>query len=194
MNPQHKQKAFTLIEILVALMIFSILSLISSMAMKKFFTQYDALKKNYREWKMLNQVIQDFSTHTEHLIMRGVKANGEHLFPVFIGQNSYVEWTTLEQRPQRIAYVCHDGKLSIRQWGVLDPLDRNHFHEKILLSGLEDCRFRYLFPNHDIQGMWVPSRSRSTPKGIQLMLSFQHQQTLDLWFALPPYTYEIQTQ
>ncbi|HBB53617.1 MAG TPA: hypothetical protein DCZ80_06925 [Legionellales bacterium] len=194
MNPRPRQNAFTLIEILVAMMIFSILSLMTSMAIKKFMTQYDALKKNYHEWKTLNHVIHDFNEHAEHLIMRGVKANGEHLFPVLIGQNTYVEWTTLDQRPKRIAYVCRDGQLVMRQWSVLDPLDRNHFQEKILFKGLENCRFRYLYPNHDIQGMWVPTRNRPSPNGIQMMLTFQNQQTLELWFALPPYIYEIQTQ
>jgi general secretion pathway protein J len=189
----NKQKAFTLIEILLALMIFSILSVISSMAMKKFFAQYDILKKNYQSWNQLNQVIQDFNQRAEHILMRGIKASGEHFFPVFIGQVAYVEWTTLEYRPKRIAYICRNGQLLERKWPVLDPINRNEFKDKILLKGLETCRFRYLYPNRDIKAIWVPTRIRPSPPGIQMMLSFNNQQTLEIWFALPPFHYEIQT-
>ena len=193
MNPANKQQAFTLIEILVALMIFSILALISSMAMKKTFQHYDSLKKNYQTWKNINQVIQDFNQHAEHLLLRGVKANGEHLFPIFIGQETYVEWTTLDNRPKRIAYLCRGGQLLSRTWSALDPLNRNAFNEKVLLKNLQNCQFRYLHPQQDIKGMWIPTPSRPSPLGIQMILTFHPQQNLDLWFALPPYAYEIQT-
>jgi general secretion pathway protein J len=197
MNPIPKQKGYTLIEILVALMIFSILSVITTMAMKKIFGQYDDLKKNYQSWQNINQVIQNLNEQTQQLIRRPIKANDEHLFPVFIGQPDYVEWTythTATQQLKRIAYSCKNQQLIRRQWSVLDPISRNSYHDTVLIKNLQECRFRYLYPNRDIKAMWIPNRYIPSPRGMQLILTWNNQQTIQLWFALPPFIYEIQSQ
>ncbi len=194
MNQQIKLQGFTLIEILVAMMIFSILSLITTMTLKKTLTQYGALKNHYQHWQQLNRIIEKMNTQSAHLIQRPVKANDEHLFPIFIGQREYVEWThnaTPLQTLDRIAYLCKNRQLIERHWQSLDPLERNKFRDTILLKDLEDCHFRYLFPNKDIQAIWQPNRFSPSPRGIQMMLTFTNQQNLQLWFALPPFAYDI---
>lgn len=194
MNPNHKTHGFTLIEILVAMFIFSILSVITSMALKKTITQYGALKNHYQHWHHLNRIVEKMNIRASHLIQRPIKANDEHLFPVFIGQQTYVEWThnaTPLQTLERTAYLCKNNQLIERHWQALDPIDRNQFHDTVLLKDLADCRFRYLFPNRDIQAIWQPNRFSPSPRGIQLMLTFSNQQDLQLWFALPPFAYDI---
>lgn len=194
MNQKNKNQGFTLIEILVAMLIFSILSVITSMALKKTITQYGALKDHYQHWQHLNHIIEKFNNQAYHLIQRPIKANDEHLFPVFIGQREYVEWThnyTPLQTLERVAYLCKNNQLIERHWQALDPIDRNAFHDTILLKDLDECHFRYLFPNRDIQAVWQPNRFSPSPRGIQMMLTFSNQQNLELWFALPPFVYDI---
>ena len=196
MNPHPKSKGYTLIEILIAMVIFSILAIITNMAMKKIFGQYDGLKKNYQSWQEINKIILDLNAQTQHLIRRPIKANDEHLFPVFIGQHDYVEWTYSDaptHQLKRIAYLCKNQNLIKRQWSVLDPISRNSYRDTVLIKELQDCRFRYLFPNHDIKAMWVPNRISPSPLGMQMILTWNNQQTIQLWFALPPFIYEIQT-
>ena len=189
-----KQQAYTLIEVLIALMIFAILASMSTQVLHHFLTQYQHIHQNYTFWHKVDKLIQDMQYQTYFSLRRPVRANEGHMFPAFIGQHDYMEWSYSgpHETLHRIAYVCRHGQLKQRTWSALDPLHREDYVEKILFDKLKNCGFRYLNSEHKIDGFWN-SDVDITPHGIQLNLTWNEKQKLQFWFALPPVRYDSKT-
>lgn len=186
-----RQQAYTLIEVLVALMIFSILATITTHVLQNFLTQYRHIQQNYSFWHHVDRLINDLQFQTHFLVRRAIRANEGHLFPAFIGQHDYVEWTyvgTLEQQ-YRIAYSCRNGQLKQKTWTSLDTLHREQFKETVLLQKLTQCGFRFSNADHQISGFWN-SEYDVNPKGMQLTLAWNDKQKIQIWFAFPPVRYD----
>lgn len=188
-----KQAAYTLIEVLIALMIFAILASISTYSLKNILTRYRDLQQNYKKWHQIDAVIQNLQNQTYYFVRRNMKADGGHKFPVFIGQHDYVEWTYAKDHEelQRIAYRCQNNQLIQRKWTTLDPLQREQTRDQVLLTGLSSCQFRYLNSDHQTNGYWSTEYGPN-PIGIQLLIGFSDKEKIQLWYALPPYRYDIQ--
>lgn len=186
----NKSLGFTLIEVLVALMVFAVLSTLSTYAMQKLLQSYRNIKTGHQEWIKLDKVIHEMNSDLKHFVRRPITAQDKRQFPAFIGQPDYLEWTysSHAEKLKHAALVCKDQQLIRRDWPVLDPLDRKAYHETVLLDKLSECRFRYLNRRHEVSGYWEQHPKKS-PKGIALMLKWPHHQSLNLWFSMAPYYY-----
>lgn len=186
----NKAQGFTLIEVLVALMIFAILATLSTYAMQKLLQSYGIVKANHREWIKLDKVIQDLDTNLKHFVRRPINAQNNRHFPAIIGQPDYLEWTysTYAEKLKRSALLCRDQRLIRRDWPILDPLNRHQYQETVLLDKLTECRFRYLNRDNKISGYWEQHPKKS-PKGVAVILKWQNNQSLNLWFSMAPYYY-----
>jgi general secretion pathway protein J len=185
-----KSNGFTLIEVLVALMIFAILGTLSTYAMQKLIQSYANIKTNHQQWINIDNVIHDIDNELKHFVRRPISAQSNRQFPAIIGQPDYLEWTysTHAEKLQRTALLCKDKQLIRRDWPILDPINRNQYHETVLLNGLSECRFRYLGRDHKVSGFWEQSPKKS-PKGVALMLKWSNHQSLNMWFSMAPYYY-----
>lgn len=195
MPQSFHQKAYTLIEVLIALMIFAILATLSTNVLQHFLSQYQHIQKSYKFWHQVDTVINDFQQHSYFSLRRAIRANDGHMFPAFIGQHDYVEWSYASPKDDvaRIAYVCRNGQLKQRVWRALDPLHREDYHEKILFNALQHCGFRFLNSEHQTRGYWN-GEFDITPHAIQLNLGWNAKQKLELWFAFPPVRYDSKAQ
>ena len=194
MKKTKMQNGFTLIEILIAMMIFAILSGMTSFAIKRMAEQIKHVQSHYQFLNTLNKVVHDLENNSKHLIKRGIRANEERRFPIFIGQHDYAEWTTSDaatQKLKRIAYLCRNHQLVFRQWDAIDPLSRQAYQDKVIINDIKTCRFRYLHFTGNIEG-YFNSGAEETPKGMQVLFSFQQQKELKLWFHFEPWYYERQ--
>lgn len=186
------QAGYTLIEILIALFIFSILSLLTSYSLKRILDSHHNLKKHYQEWQTIDTLIHQFQNHTQSFINRPQITKDNHQFPAFIGQHDYAEWTYIShpnQTLKRTAYVCKGPTLIIRTWNSLSPKTRRDYHDKILVNHLTNCHFRYMDQKHQLTGYWQNDK-HTNPIGIQLSLNWSTYDKLQLWFTLPPFRYE----
>lgn len=186
----NKSQGFTLIEVLVALMIFAVLGTLSSYAMQKLLQSYAHIKSDHKQWVKLDKVIYDINDHLKHFVRRPITAQDGRQFPAIIGQPDYLEWSYASHAEiiKRQALLCKNQQLIRRDWVVLDTLNRNDYHETILIPNLSECRFRYLNRGNKVSGYWEPNPKKS-PKGVALMLKWQHNQSLDIWFSMPPHYY-----
>ncbi|WP_019216909.1 GspJ family T2SS minor pseudopilin variant LspJ [Legionella tunisiensis] len=184
----NKQQGFTLLEILIALVVFAILASLTSSAMYNAFHTQKHVAQQAERLSTLQLAITLIERDTEQAVERAVRGNEMHIFPPFVGQAHYLEFTrtgianpqAVEKRStlQRIAYLCADHhKLIRRSWETLDTVDRNHYEDKSILDDLEDCEFAYL--NHSLQILpeWFANalqqnqRKEPFPKAIQLSLT-----------------------
>lgn len=179
-------KGFTLIELLVALLVFAILATITSMAMVNAFNTRDRLKIASDRLNELQLAMTIMQRGTAQMVNRAVRGNDMRIFPAFVGQKDYMEFTqggfinpdNMEQRStlKRQALLCNEEQqLVLRSWLVLDSLNRKEYTDRILLSKLEACKFAYLDYTLNLLDEWRPNAVQQNqlvqlPKAVQLTL------------------------
>ena len=195
------QRGFTLIEVIVALVIFAILASMTSYVLFQSFDTDNSLKKESTNLNTLKMAITLLRRDTEQIINRPIVGDQQRTIKSFIGQTRYVEFTrsgainpdAIEQRSslKRIAYLCKGPHLVRRSWTVLDSIDRNHYHDTIVLTDLQDCSFYYLDQKHLSSPNWIGAFSDQThqnsvfPTSVTCHLSIEKWGTLDISLIIP---------
>lgn len=186
-----KNKGFTLIEIIIAVAVFAVIASISASVL---LNSLKTKQRSYSQIETINQLqlaISLFSKDSRQIVTRPVRGNHMHLFPSFIGEKDYLEFTrggdinpnAAEQRSTliRIAYLCKDDNLVRRIWPVLDSPDRDVYQDTTLLSNLKNCKFAYVGMHQNVMPNWYQYTTRQNnktittplPEAIQLSLNLQ---------------------
>lgn len=205
MNRSLAAKGFTLIEILIALTIFAILATITSSILYYAFNTRTQVKIQANRLNQLQLAVSLIQQDSLQIIDRAVRGNEMRLFPVFVGQPQYVEFTRdgianpksalKKSALQRVALVCMEGRLLRRTWIGLDTKDRNTYKDKVLLDKLSECYFSYL--NKSLQSL-AEWRSEAVtqeqipepfPKAIQVNLNLQDWGKMNMMFLIPEAVY-----
>jgi|GEM_PF-865019 len=198
---KSSQSGFTLIEILVALTVFGILAAITSSVMYYAFTTRTRVTDQAERMVHLELAITLLERDTEQVTIRAVRGDDMRLFPIFVGQPNYMEFTRSglvnpgsEQKRstlKRIAILCTDNKLVRRSWGRLDVPKRSEYEDSVLLYNLKKCQFSYLNKNQDVLTEWhhgqaeQQSDDEPLPKAIKVTLNLGNWGDQSLLFILP---------
>ena len=196
---------YTLIEIMVALAVFAILSTITASAMYHAFNTRARVDVQANQLNTLQLALTLLSRDTEQVIERAVHGDEMRVFPPFVGQPGYLEFTRgglvnpngIETRStlKRVAYLCKNKKLIRRSWESLDTPHRDKYQDKIILKKLDTCKFAYLASNHQILPEWREyamqqnQKKETLPLAIQLTLTIHSWGNMSLLFALPEALY-----
>lgn len=198
-------KGFTLIEILIALSVFAILATITSSAMYHAFNTRTRVSMQADRLSQLQLAMALIQRDTQQIIERSVRGNELHLFPPFIGQPNYLEFTrggsinTTENAPgstlKRVAYLCRGSQLIRRSWNILDTPNRKQFQDKPLLNNLTECHIAYLAHNQQVLPTWheyalkQDQRQETLPSAIQFTLHLNDWGNMSLLFIIPEALY-----
>ena len=180
-------KGFTLIEIMIALMIFAIIATLSAYILQHSFQTDKILERHSQRAHRLNLALALVQRDTQQAIERALRAHQGQLIPAFIGRSNYCEWTrsgfanpgSIEKRStlKRVAYVCEQGQLLRRIWLVLDSPNRRQYQDQVLLSKLDHCAFSYLGKQGQSMSTWriqdldTPGKLVQFPRALHLELS-----------------------
>lgn len=196
------QKGFTLIEIMLALVIFAILASITASSM---YHAFDTRKRIANQAQALNTIefaIALMKQDTLQAVSRTILGNGMHIFPEFTGHADYVEFTRdgrvnpnafeLRSTLVRVAYLCKKDKLIRRFWERVDTPNRAAYQDKVILDNLNQCKFAYVTKDNDIVPEWqeYPSSDKNNkmPNAIRVTLSLQNG-NMSLLFIFPAELY-----
>jgi general secretion pathway protein J len=199
------KKGFTLVEILIALAIFAIIATLTSSIMYYAFSTRARVTEHADRMVSLQLAISLMERDTEQAVERGIRSNDMRLFPPFTGQQKQVEFTrngmanprSMEKRSTltRVALICQGNQLVRRGWESLDPVNRNKYEEKILLTNLVKCQFNYLNQNLQVLPEWhenamsLNQKSETLPRAIQLILTLKDWGNCNFLFPLPKAMY-----
>ncbi|MDP3559699.1 MAG: GspJ family type II secretion system protein [Legionellaceae bacterium] len=196
---KKKQSAFTLIELLIALSILAIMATLGIGVLYHSTVAQGRVRQHLDELQKLSYAISRLQQDTEQITDRSIRAENYRVFPAFIGQAHYMEFTRggssnpgyiLRQSSlERIAFFCKNHTLWRRRFLRLDPISRNDSHDEALLKGLQTCQFHYL--SHQLQNLdiWraqartLHQRPEPLPKAILLEMH-SPKGKLSLWFPL----------
>ena len=196
-NPNKPSPGFTLLEILIALFIFAILSLILTSVLRRVIdthahTQIVAMNLREMEWALLR-----LSRDVESTVSRPIADTSSKPRATFIGSSKRFEFThggfIAEDKSSlnRTAYAFEKGNLQRLSWAVLDQAPTTTPVTRTLLNHLTDVSFEYLDAEKTFHATWPvePQSLDTLPKAIRVNFVFADGGTLSQLYviaAAPP--------
>lgn len=175
-------QGFTLLEILIALFIFTILSVLLVAALRNVINSQSRTETRAERLRNLQVALLVFSRDVEQAIDRPVvNASGKEEAS-FVGTPRGFSFThagfanptgrALHSSLQRTGYVFQDQSLFRLTWPVLDQAPETRASSKRMLSGVADARFQYLDSNGKFQDGWPLEGEalQPLPRGVRIYL------------------------
>ena len=200
-----KNHGYTLLEILVALAVFAILSTLTASAMYQAFDTRTRVNAQANQLNALQLGLTLIARDTEQVVGQATSENATSSTLPFVGQSNYLEFTRgglvnpngIEARStlKRIAYTCVGHKLIRRSWERIDTPARNHYQDKTILEHLDECKFAYMTQNHRTQSEWQVVADQQNEKVELLPIAIRFTLTPHGWgnmillFTLPEALY-----
>lgn len=198
-----KLKGFTLVELLVALAIFAILSTITASALYNAFQTRSHLAQFTEQLTELQLALSLMTRDLCQTVAYSLPSKGIPLPPSFSGDALRVEFVhggvinplAGDKRATlaRTAFICQENQLIVRQWEHLDALHYNDYQDRVLLQKIKYCRFSFLDQRLALFPEWRQSGESTNivlPKAIQLRLTMAKKGNLSYLFALSQAPYQ----
>lgn len=187
-----RQKAFTLIEVLVALAIFGILSALAYGALSQTLLSAEMLNERMDRLQAIQKTMRHLSQDFIQLAPRPVRLElGDSIGPALqsdLRSEYAVEltrggWSNPVVLPrgtlQRVAYRLEEDELVRYYWTVLDRTLSNEPIAVTILDGVEGLKLSYLLDNGDSIEQWPPPTApgplglRQRPRAVEIILTLQ---------------------
>jgi general secretion pathway protein J len=173
MQRNHKTAGFTLLEILVALFIFTIIAIIMTRALHMVF-ESQARTNDISNRIAALQIATLYLDHDLSQAMDRPILNGNNeKEAAFIGKRDHVNFThgglanplgLLDRSTmQRISYGVDDHHLIRESWQVLDQISTSKSDLRQILDNVEDLRFEYLDEKGKASDTWPPADKSKAP-------------------------------
>ena len=189
MTAWHRN-GFTLIEVLVALAVFGVLSVMAYMGLGQTLSNADMLGERMQRLEAIQRAIRYLDSDLMQAAPRPVRdLLGDGYEPAlrssfaseYALEVTHGGWTNPAGLPrgtlQRSAYRIEDGELIRYHWRVLDRTINNEPIQTVLLDGVESIVFLYLAGDGEASEQWPPTNVsgpagfRLRPRGVEVVLT-----------------------
>lgn len=200
---QHYKNGFTLLELLIAISIFSVLSMMA----------YGGLK-TVLDTREANEIVADrvaasqlamlrLSDDLRQVVNRSIRDGfGTSVSAMLTQQvgNSALEWTRAgysnpanlkRSNLQRVAYKLDENKLIRVIWPVLDRAQSTEVSESIMLLEIESIEWRFNDQANNWETNWPPAavvaanRTDSLPRAVEVTIRFSDLGEIRRLFLIP---------
>ena len=191
MKRRHKKEhAFTLIEVLVSLAIFSILAALAYGALSRTLDSADLLNDRMDRLQAIQRTMRLLSEDLQQLSPRPIRdelgdgfgaaldTGFESGFSLELTHGGWSNPIVLPRSTlQRSAYRIEEDELIRYHWTVLDRTLANEALSITLLNGVESILFRFLLANGDWTEQWPPQNrpgllgARERPRAVEIILT-----------------------
>ena len=186
------QRAFTLIEVLVALSVFGVMSLLAYMSLGQTLSNSDLLSERMNRLQAIQKTMSYLSNELLQTVPRSVRTDlGDTPAPAlqssfaaeFALQLTHGGWPNSASLPrstlQRTAYRIEDGELLRFHWNVLDRTVNNVPVTTVMLEDISSLTFRFLQSNGDWSDQWPPISTQTggttsnLPRAVEILLTLE---------------------
>ena len=182
-----RQFGFTLIEVLVALAVFGVLSALAYMTLGQTLSNSDMLTERMDRLQSIQRTMSFLATDLVQAAPRPIRADlgSEPALRSSFGSDFALEvtrsgWPNSAGVPrstqQRAAYRIEDEELVRYHWSVLDRTASNLPVATVLMNEIESLTFRFLLHNGEWTEQWPPatagtaSNTSTLPRAIEITL------------------------
>lgn len=200
-----KFEGYTLIEVIVALAVFAIVSTLTGSVMLQAFETKKRLAYQTEQLNELHLVLTLLRRDIAQTTNRPIRGNENRLYPPFIGESNYTEFTRggfinpsntqKSSTLQRVALLCGHHALTRRSWSAVDSPTRRDTRDQILLRHLTHCAFAYISQSQEHLSSWRPyaisqkQKNAFIPTAIELSLTLENRGSIKLLFPIPEAMY-----
>ena len=189
-----RQRAFTLIEVLVAMAVFAVLAGFAYSTLGQTLLSAEILNERMDRLQALQRTMRLLTDDLQQLAPRPIRDElGDNLRPAldtgfqsgFALELTRSGWSNPIVLPrgtqQRAAYRIEDGELIRFHWHALDRTLSNEPVSVTLLDGVEGLQFRFLVGNNDYTEEWPPLNlpgalgARQRPRAVEITLLLEEE-------------------
>ena len=185
---RHWQSGFTLIEVLVAMAIFAVLSALAYMTLGQTLSNSEMLTERMDRLQAVQRTMSLLSTELLQAAPRSIRGDLGDTQPALISnfgaafalQLTHNGWPNSAGVPrstqQRTAYRIEDDELVRYHWNVLDRTANNIAVATVLLDNIESLTFRFLQQNGEWTEQWPPTSGQPSsdtnllPRAVTIVL------------------------
>ena len=201
----HRRAGFTLIEVLVALAIFGIMSMVAYSALGSTLSNAEYLGNRMDRLQSIQRSMRLLTSDMMQAAPRPVRSElGDSYLPAlqstlssdYLLELTHAGWGNPAGLPrstlQRVAYRIEDGQLVRYHWNVLDRTYANEPVATVLLDEVESLYFRYVDASGDVSEVWPPQNQggagdlRARPRSVELILTLTDQGELRRLLEVAP--------
>ena len=191
---QQLRRGFTLIEVLVALAVFGVMSMLAYSALGTTLSNADYLADRMDRIQSIQRSMRYLSSDLMQAAPRPIRSEvGDEFLPALVSTLSsdylleltHGGWGNPAGLPrgtlQRVAYRLEDDELVRYHWNVLDRTYANEPFAIVLLDEVESLYFRYIDATGEVSEVWPPQSQagaiglRSRPRAVELILTLTDQ-------------------
>ena len=196
-----RQRGFTLLELLVALAIFALVSVMAYGGLASVLDQQFATEDIAAQLARLQKTYLLLQRDFEQVVPRPVRDEyGDTLAPLLgDSQLQFTRggWSNPAGHPRsslrRVAYRLEDQELTRYAWSVLDRAQNSEPLEQPLLDGVTEISSRYMVENDEWQDSWPPAtvaaigdtETFSLPLAVEIQLEHERFGLITWLFQMP---------
>ena len=195
-----RQRGFTLVEMLVALTIFALMSVLAYRGLTAVMQTREHLTEDNRRWRDIALTLSQLEQDMGLVVDRPVRDSGDLPLPALVGnpqapganeaQLSFsrmgMAWQTgVLADVQRHGYRLNNGTLEQLVWPVLDRAPRSEPVVHALLERVNRFELRYLDGSGNWQPRWPLPGMTALPAALEVVLELDSGVAVTRVFALP---------
>ena len=202
---RRRSQGFTLIEIMVAVAIFGIMSVLAWGTLGRSLTNAELLTDRMDRLQAIQRTVRYLSSDLTQTAPRSVRSElGDTQIPAMVSNLSsdfaieltHGGWRNPIGLPrstlQRTAYRLEDDKLVRYHWKVLDRTYANEPVATILLDDVESLLFRFYTDTGESSAVWPPQAAvggvgmRMRPRAVEFVLSLRNEGEITRLLEIAP--------
>ena len=173
-SQQNRQQGFTLLELMIASIIFAIMAIMAYGGLDNVMDNSEASQKALERLKQTQHTVTILNRDLNQLVQRDIRDGFGTRQPYLMAGtdvDNLVEFTRsgrvnpgrlIRSSLQRVAYRFDEDKLVRLQWPQLDRTQEMEAKESVLIDEVEEITIRFLDQDNEWHEQWPPLNALST--------------------------------